>query len=338
MDENVKELAMAAVTKKPVANFTQSDVETALREEIRKIAGSMKDYQKNKWDLFELIQQTADDIIPTRVIQIMGQFAEVQQVGQGNKATFKKRLGKRRGKSFVTKVSPAGTYEAFRLDSEIIEIPTQAVGAAAIIDWERYLDGLDDMADLVDIIMEGLEDAIYKAVYEQLIAAYTNLQMPEANKATASGFDKTAMDRLIAVVKSYGDNAIIFCTQLFAKNLDNELKGAYLNDTDKNEVRSQGYVGIYHGTPVVILPMAVETEANLKWAYDPSYAFVMPAGKEKVVKIVLEGDLQINDWTNKDWSLEMQFYKKYGVGMLHYNNWGVYKDTSLSIDVLPASM
>ena len=80
--------------------------------------------------------------------------------------------------------------------------------------------------------------------------------------------------------------------------------------------------------------MAVETEANLKWAYDPSYAFVMPAGKEKVVKIVLEGELQMNDWTNKDWSLEMQFYKKYGVGMLYYNNWGIYKDTSISDDVL----
>ena len=334
MNENLRELALAAATGKAVANFTREDTEFALREEIRKIAGSMKDYQKNKWDLFELIQQTADEIIPNRIIDIMGQFAEVQQVGQGNKATFKKRLGKQRAKSFITKVSPAGTYEAFRLDSETIEIPTQAVGAAAIIDWERYLDGLDDMADLVDIIMEGLEDAIYKAVYEQLISAYTNVKMPSANKVTANGFDKTAMDRLIAVVKSYGDNAIIFCTPLFAGKLDNEIKGSYLNDTDKMEIRTQGYVGIYHGTPVVVLPMATETEANLKWAYDPSYAFVMPAGKEKVVKIVLEGDLQMNDWTNKDWSLEMQFYKKYGVGMLYYNNWGIYKDTSISDDVL----
>ena len=101
MENDIKELALAAATGKAVANFSKADVETALREEIRKIAGSMKDYQKNKWDLFELIQQTADEIIPTRVIDIMGQFAEVQQVGQGNKATFKKRLGKRRGKSFI---------------------------------------------------------------------------------------------------------------------------------------------------------------------------------------------------------------------------------------------
>lgn len=334
MDKNLKELALAAVTKTSIGNYSMADVEGALREEIRKIAGSMKNYQQNKWDLFELIQQTADDIIPTRVIDIMGQFAEVQQVGQGNKATFKRKLGKQRAKSFITKVSPAGTYEAFRLDSEIMEIPTEAAGAAAIIDWERYLDGLDDMSDLVDIIMEGLEDAIYKAVYKQLIAAYTNVKMPTANKVTANGFDKKAMDRLISVVKSYGGQAVIFCTPLFAANFDNEVKGSYLNDTDKMEVRTQGYVGVYHGTTIVVLPMAVEDESNTKWAYDPSYAFILPTGKEKVVKVVLEGDLQINDWTNKDWSLEMQFYKKYGVGMLYYNNWGIYKDSSLSIDVM----
>lgn len=334
MDKNLKELALAAVRNTPVANFSKEDVEKALREELRKIAGTPQDFEKNKWEIFSLIQTAADDIIPVRVEQIMGQFAEVQQVGQGNKATFKRKLGQRRAKSFITKVAPAGTYESFRLDAETFEIPTEAVGASAIIDWERYLDGLDDMSDLINIIMEGLEDAIYKAVYAQLIAAFTNTKMPDANKVTAAGFDKSAMDRLIAVVKSYGGNCVIFCTQLFAANLDNEIKGSYLNDADKMEVRNQGYVGIFHGTPVVTLPIATETEANIKWAYDPSYAFVMPAGKERVVKVVLEGDLQMNSWTNPDWSIEIAFYKKYGVGMLYYNNWGIYKDTSISEDVM----
>ena len=49
MNENLRELALAAATGKAVANFTREDSEFALREEIRKIAGSMKDYQKNKY-------------------------------------------------------------------------------------------------------------------------------------------------------------------------------------------------------------------------------------------------------------------------------------------------
>ena len=85
-------------------------ISSELREELRKIASTPQDFERNKWDIFALIQTAADDIIPVRVEQIMGQFAETQQVGQGNKATFKRKLGKQRAKSFITKVSPAGDY------------------------------------------------------------------------------------------------------------------------------------------------------------------------------------------------------------------------------------
>jgi hypothetical protein len=333
MEQDLKDLALAAVNRTAVLDYSQADVEGALRAELKKIASTPQEFEKNKWTIFELIQETADAIIPNRIMEIMSQFAEVKQVGQGNKATFKRKLGKRRGKSFVTTVAPAGTYEAFRLDSETFEVPTSAVGASAIVDWERYLDGLDDLSDLIDIIMEGIEDAIYKAVYEQLIASYLDVKMPDANKVTSSTFDKAAMDKLISVVKSYGDSAVIFCTPLFAATIDNEIKQSYLPDGDKNDIREQGFVGVYHGTPVVVLPMATETEENKKWAYDPSYAFVMPAGKEKVVKVVLEGDLQMNSWTNADWSMEIAFYKKFGTAMLYFNNWGIYKNTSLSQEV-----
>ena len=335
MDEEkvLKDLALAVVNKTAVLNFEQQDVEGALREKLRKIAGTPKDFERNKWVIFELIQETADEIIPKRITDLMSQFAEVKQVGQGNKAVFKRKLGKRRGKSFVTTVAPAGTYEAFRLDSETFEVPTSAVGASAIIDWERYLDGVDSLEDLMDIILEGIEDAVYMAIYNQLIAAFVNVKMPNANKVTSSTYDKKAMDRLLAVVKSYGDGAIILCSSLFASTIDNEIDDAYLPEEDKNDIRRQGYVGLYHGAPVVVLPIATETEQNLRWAFDPAYAFVLPAGKEKVVKVVLEGELQMNSWTNKDWSMEIGFYKKFGTAMLYYNNWGIYKNTSLSQEI-----
>lgn len=337
MDENVKELALAAVKGLPVANFSITDVEYALREELKKVAGNMNAFQKNKYDIFELIQQVVDDVLPKRVNQIYEQFAEIRQIGQGNKATFKKKLGKKRAKAFISQVSPAGTYEAFRLDREQFDVSTSAVGAAAMIDWERYLDGSDDMADLVDIIIEGLEEAVYKAIYAELIAAYTNVTMPTANKATYAGFDQESMDRLISVVSSYGDGAILFCSKLFASKMSNEIDGKYLPEADKNEIRTQGYVGLYKGTPVVVLPIATEDELNTKWAYDPSFCFVLPTGSDKIVKVVLEGDLQVNDYKNANWSMEIQFYKKFGTAVLVYNNFAIYKNTELSMDVLPSA-
>lgn len=337
MNEQIRDLAFAAVRNTPVANFSIADTEHALREELRKVAGDMNAFRKNKYDIFELIEQVVDDVLPERVIQIYEQFAEVRQIGQGNKATFKKKLGRKRAKSFITRVSPAGTYEAFRLDAEQFEVSTYAVGAAATIDWERYLDGSDDMADLVDIIIEGLEEAVYKAIYNQLIAVYTNIAMPSANKAAFAGFDQDSMDRLITVVKSYGDGAVIFCSSLFASKMSNEIESKYIPEADKNDIRNQGYIGLYKGTPVVILPIATEDEQNTKWAYDPSFCFILPTGGDKVVKVVLEGDLQMTDFQNPNWSMEIQFYKKFGTAVLVYNNIAIYKNTELSTDVLPSA-
>ena len=49
-------------------------------------------------------------------------------------------------------------YETFRLDAEEYEVSAKAVGSAGTIDFERFLDGAESMADIMDIIVEGLED------------------------------------------------------------------------------------------------------------------------------------------------------------------------------------
>lgn len=337
--KELKNLALATLGKVK-SDFSMEDANTALRAEIEKLIcdengnRSRHAYNRNKETLFELMEETIDDILPIRVEQIFGQFAETQVLAQGQKASFSRKLGRMRGKSFVTTVSPAGTYEAFRLDREKFDIAVGAIGGAARIDWERFLDGLDDMSELVDIVMEAMEEKIYEAIYAQLIAAKDHVRMPNANVVNAAGFNGSAMDQLIAIVKAYGSQAVIFCSPLFAAKISNEVvsttgKHGYMSAADVEQIRTQGYVGLYKGTPVVVLPMTLTDETNSEWTTNPSYAFVMPTGKEKVVKLVFEGTTQIRDVENIDWSMEMQVYKKFGTAMLYYNNWGIYHDTEL---------
>ena len=64
---------------------------------------------------------------------------------------------------------------------------------------------------------------------------------------------------------------------------------------------------------------------------NPQYAYVIPAGEEKIVKIIMEGDTQIRDIENRDWSDEVQMYKKVGLAMVtNPNYWGIYQNTNLS--------
>jgi hypothetical protein len=46
----------------------------------------------------------------------------------------------------------------------------------------------------------------------------------------------------------------------------------------------------------------------------------------------MEGETQIYDAVNRDQSIEVNTYRKIGVGILAFNNWGVYHNTSLDTD------
>ena len=99
-------------------SFSYSDLNETLRAELREIAGTYALYRENKNTIFELIEQTIDDILPRKVMEQYAQFAEVKTFAQGDKPVFTQRItqnAKRRAKQFITKVGLAGKYEVFKL-------------------------------------------------------------------------------------------------------------------------------------------------------------------------------------------------------------------------------
>ena len=143
--------------------FSYEDLNETLRKELREIAGTYSLYRENKNLIFSLIEETIDDVLPKKVLEQYGQFAEVKTFNQGDRAVFTQRIttaAKRRAKQFITKVGLAGVYEVFKLDGKSYEIQTSAYGGAAQIGFEEFLDGRVDIADVYEIIMEGLDECV----------------------------------------------------------------------------------------------------------------------------------------------------------------------------------
>ena len=97
-------------------NYSYEALNETLRDEFKEMAGTYNAYRRNKNDIFEIMQEVIDDVLPKRVIEAYGDWAEIKQYGQGNKVQFVKRAGKKRAKQFITKVGLAGIYEVFKLD------------------------------------------------------------------------------------------------------------------------------------------------------------------------------------------------------------------------------
>ena len=310
-------------------NLSYSALNETLRNELNELAGSYALYRENKNTIFELIEETINDVLPKKVLEQYGMFAEIKTVAQGDKPIFTQKIttaAKRRAKQFVTRVGLAGVYEVFKLDGKRIEVTTEAFGGAAQIGFEEFLDGRVDFADLLDIVMEGLDEAVYKEIAKALIAAVETLQ--GANKSTQTQFVETEMDRLISIADSYG-KATIYCTYEFAATM--VPAEGWRSDNMKDQRWNNGYLANYKGHNVIILDQSYEDETNMVKVIDPSYAYIIPAGdNSKPVKIAFEGPTAVKEVENEDWSREIRVYKKFGVATLITNNICVYRNTSLT--------
>jgi hypothetical protein len=261
-------------------------------------------------------------------MDIYGMFAEIKQFGQGEKAVFTQKVtaaSRRRAKQFITKVGLAGVYEVFKLDGRKYELEATAFGGAAQVSIEEFLDGRMDLAEVLDIVMEGLDECIYKEIANALQAGIKNLQ--ESNKHSEAGFKEDEMDRLISIADAYG-KATIYCTYEFAATM--VPSEGWVADAHRVEKWDNGYLANYKGHNVIVLPQSFEDESNTKKVIDPSYAYIIPTGADKPVKIAFEGQTLVDDRKNADWSMEVQVYKKVGVGAIVTNNICVYQNTSLT--------
>lgn len=333
--ERLRELARHSAHRTAPAEFSVSSVDKALADGFKEVAGSINAFMKNRYDIYDIIIENADDIVPAKVMEQFGAFAEIRNVAQGDKVLFKRGpLGKARAKKFLTQVGLSGVYESFRLDSETFTVGMKSIGGAVSIDFERMLDGAENLAEFLQVLTEAQVDGIYGEIQNALLSASAN--MPSANYVEGS-YSATALQSLINTVKYYGGGATVFASPEFIDAMgpdaivpgSDAFQGIYAPE-DVSDIHNYGRIRIFRGTPIVELRQSFLDEKNEQLMINPCYAYVLPTGKEKVVKIVMEGNTQIYDAVNRDQSIEVNTYRKIGVGILAYNNWGIYKNTGIN--------
>lgn len=336
--EKLKELARHAAHRTAPETYSVNSVDAAIADEFKALTSSINMFMKNRYDIYDIIIENADEIVPTKVMDAMNQFAEVIQVKNGDKKVFKRgSLGRNRAKKFLTQVGLSGVYESFRLDEETFTVGMKAIGGAVSIDFERMISGDESLAEFMDVLVEAQLDAIYAEVQNALVAAIENTDMPAANKVTENSFNAAKLHKVINTVKTYGGGATVFASPEFIAEMGEDAitivtttKGArQVAQADIDDLRTYGAIKLFRGCPVVELRQSFLDEKNTQKMINPQFAYVLPTGKEKIVKILMEGETQIYDAINRDQSIEINTYRKIGVGILAFNNWGVYRNTGI---------
>lgn len=302
----------------------------ALRAEFSALAGTNALYRENKNKVFSLIEQVVTDVLPAKVNDYYGTFATVKTFKQGEQVVFRRKLqgAKLRAKQFITRVGLAGVYEVFKLGgTESFEIKTSAIGGACEISLEEFLDGRADFAEMIEIIIEGMNDLIYKEVAKAMQAAIA--QLPAANKYSAAGFDEALFDKALVVASAYGTPTIYASLDFAVKMIPSD--AWRYSDNMKDQLWNNGHFTTYKTYRVVILPNGFTDGTNSERVINPGFVWIMP-GDVKPAVIAIEGSTQSRELEQADWSRKFEVYQKVGVAVLMTNNIVSYEDTALSAD------
>ena len=194
---------------------------------------------------------------------------------------------------------------------------------------------------LKKFVAERLDGDIKKLKDFDFYTLREDTEFGEYNKASAAGFDESEFDRLLATADAYGKSTI-YCTYEFASQVvptsSSAINWNAMSDGMKEERWNNGYFTRYKNHNMIVLPQSFESADNAKKVIDPRYAWIIPTGSEKPVKVAFEGQTAVREHENADWSREIQTYKKFGVAVFNVNpGLCVYKNTALSINNKPGT-
>ena len=310
------------------ASLDYSAVQATAREELNALCATPALYRENMNLIFSVIEQAIDDLLPAKVAKRYAELAEVRVFKQGERVEFKRnRTNNRRAKQFITRVGLAGRYEVFKLSrkEETFQIKTSALGGAAQIGFEEFLDGRIDMAEVLNYVLEGIDETIQEEVVKAMETGVN--QLPAANRVEINGWDEAAMDRLVSIAAAYG-TPVIYCTREFAVRMIPA--AAAQSDAMREVIWNNGWLGNYKGTKVVILQQSFTDETNSKKVVNPGHAWVIATGANgKPVYVAMEGNTLMKEHENDDWSRDIQVYKKVGVAAMLNNSVCHYFDKDL---------
>lgn len=331
MNKEMKLGLIAALENKPSASFSAEDVNEAAVKAIMAECGltensTGRDFRAVEDKAFALIEEAIDEILPIKLTNVLGEFAEVRQFARDAEVVFNiEKIGKNRAKLTIAKGARGGIYRAAKLDNKFFSPATEVATVAVYVTLEEIILGTMSLGELYSNILEGFEELIYKEVFNALASGQSavgsgyNAKTVSTTKAQLG----SAIDGVMPTVKAYG-LPTIFGSYAALSNIYNPLASTsaagYPNSEDSLDIRKYGFVQVYKGVRCVELPNYLV--ANDQWFYEDNKVFVVPSGV-KPVKVALKGDLALVRNTQATGSEKWEAHKLVGVGLAMANNYAV---------------
>ena len=258
-----------------VEQYSKSAANDVLRAAILEKVGGEWNYtnlQKNKWDVYALIQEIIDVDLVALSEEAFKQFCEVKNFELGDSAEF----SIKNNSLFKVGIIADGINSTRRQRKLGSKLRTDAfkLAIATYEELDRFIAGRIDWKDYVDTVVASFNHEIGTQIVEGFGRAYSEIGTNLKISTNAQGVDEELKKIINRVKGATGKNVEVFGTAEALGKVQGA--GALVDADDKREI---GYVKIFNGTKMVELPNTYN-EVTGEWALSNDVLYVIPTGNK----------------------------------------------------------
>lgn len=302
--------------------------ESASRKEIRKAM------RRHKLDIYEVTEDFLDELVIGGFgdSPFYNEFLDAKFNAEGDMNTF---IAPDNSILTVAEVS-GGHHDTLRQKlgpNTVYSVKTQWYAVKIYTELELFLAGRIDWAKFVQKIYQAFDLKIAELICAAFEAAGSSI--PNNSQFVKSGSLVLAtMLTLIEDVQAAnpGKEIVIMGTKAALAKLNDLANANWISTSMKEDNNRLGHMAIWQGVRLVEIPQAFKAGDTSSKVLSSNKLVVMPIDPDnKMLKFYDEGEAQIREitdgTTNMDMTLEYEYQRKMGAGVVFCKYFGVYTIT-----------
>jgi len=323
--QEVREMAYD-LYKGRTANFDKNSANEAIKNIILEAAGcadkwDMYKFMDNKYKVFAIMREILTPVVAEAVNNRFDAWVDIEDIALGDTKEF----DVLNMDLFEIGYVADGTSELRRqkLVNGKLAMTQFQLGAKIYTEFDDFRRGRVDFNQMIDRLALSFEAKIGEIIVKGVEQAYDK---KGAFTNVAGAFATEEMLKIVQKVEAKaGQEAVIYGTKVALAELVKE-EGFVAAESDLEEIKHMGHVGMWHGCKVVEIPQFINRKDQL--VLNDNLLYVIPNGT-KIVKILFEGDVDVIEVADpavrKDMQFEYMFMRRLQMGIAKASVYGVYQ-------------
>lgn len=318
----------------------KAEADTKIREVMFEILGvdencSKKElfraFRRHQNDVFEVIEETVENLLVSGWGEnpFFNEFVEMRNLSDGDKNEFYMP-----DESVLTVSELSGNHhDLYRQKlgaGTVFSVKTSWYGLKFYAPYENFMMGRVDWAGFIRKLYEALDKKTLDMIYAALMSAGSQIPNPAQWNKTGALTKDVALELAGDVEAATGEEVVIMGTRAALSKLSALSDVDWISNDMKVQRNTTGRIAYWEGYRLVELKQAFAPNDTTTKLLDNNKLLFMPAGENKFIKVVNEGDARIREITDTtliDGTVEYEYQQKMGVGVVIQKRFGVYNIT-----------